>query len=209
MRQIFQWAALLLFAFFNWRSGAPLTFAGARASFNSANEGPIVVGVLPKSTGKVTITSTPGVVTYFNGFALVDDPDKTTVTPMNSTSQSNSELAVTDTSGKLLFINPKPGQLSNLTKGYLRGPSSVGLDMNLMKRVRTSETKKRRVPHGRYRYSSITQLGSAEYQYQQHQLRTYHNGDRKPKLYRKPASEFLDRAQQLQPLAGNLDVSAM
>jgi hypothetical protein len=118
-----------------------MTFAGARASFNSSNEGPVVVGTLPKSTGKVTITSTPGVVTYFDGFGLGDDPDKANVTPMNSTSLSNSELAVTDTSGKLLFVNPKPGQLSNLTKGYLRGPSFLGLDMNLTKRIRISETK--------------------------------------------------------------------
>ncbi|MBI4473039.1 MAG: TonB-dependent receptor [Acidobacteria bacterium] len=125
----------------NWRSGAPLTFGGARASFNSSNEGPMVVGPLPKSAGKVTITSTPGVVTYFDGFRQVTDPARASVTTSNSTSSSNSELAIMDASGNLLLVNPAPGQLSNLSKGYLRGPSFIGLDMNLSKRIRISETK--------------------------------------------------------------------
>ena len=87
------------------------------------------------------LTSTPGVVTYFNGFGQVTDPAKAGVTTLNTTSNSNSELAITDASGNLLFVNPAPGQLSNLSKGYLRGPSAIGLDMSLSKRVRISETK--------------------------------------------------------------------
>ena len=126
---------------FNWRSGAPLTFGAARTSFNSGNEGPMVVGVLPKDTGKVTITTTPGVVTYFNGFTQTDDPAKAGVTTLNATASSNSELAIKDAAGNLVFVNPAPGQLSNLSKGYLRGPSFIGLDMNVSKRIQISETK--------------------------------------------------------------------
>lgn len=126
---------------FNWKSGAPLSLTTGRSSFNSGSEAPVVVGALPTSTGKVTITSTPGVVTYFNGFGQVTDPAKAGVTALNTTSSSNSELAITDTSGNLLFVNPAPGQLSNLSKGYLRGPSSIGLDMSLSKRIRISEAK--------------------------------------------------------------------
>jgi len=126
---------------FNWKSGAPLSLTTGRSSFNSGSEAPVVVGALPTSTGKVTITSTPGVVTYFNGFGQVTDPAKAGVTALNTTSSSNSELAITDASGNLLFVNPAPGQLSNLSKGYLRGPSSVSLDMNLSKHIRISETK--------------------------------------------------------------------
>jgi hypothetical protein len=131
----------------NWRSGAPLnlttggTATTGRSSFNSGNEAPLVVGVLPKDTGEAIITSTPGVVTYFNGFGQMTDPDRFTVTTLNSTQSSNSELAITDASGNLLLVNPRPGQLSNLTKGYLRGPSTLSLDMNLSKRIRVSETK--------------------------------------------------------------------
>jgi hypothetical protein len=130
---------------FNWTSGAPLTPATGgssttgRSSFNSFSEGPIAVGALPKSTGTVTVTTTPGVVTYFNGFGQPDDPAKAKV--VSTLANSNSELAISDASGKLLMINPAPGQLSNLSKGYLRGPSAIGLDMNLVKRVRISETR--------------------------------------------------------------------
>jgi hypothetical protein len=130
---------------FNWTSGAPLTLAtGAssttgRSSYNSFSEGPVAVAPLPKSTGTVTVTTAPGVVTYFNGFKQDDDPAKSTVA--SSLANSNSELAIKDASGNLLMINPAPGQLSNLNKGYLRGPSAIGLDMNLVKRVRISETK--------------------------------------------------------------------
>src|SRR5207253_3413477 len=98
-----------------WRSGAPLSLTTGRSSYNSGSEAPVVVGTLPNSTGKVTITLTPGVVTYFNGFGQVADPAKVAVTTLNSTNLSNSELAITDVSGNLLFVNPAPGQLSNLS----------------------------------------------------------------------------------------------
>jgi len=80
-------------------------------------------------------------VTYFDGFGQVTDPARAGVTGLNSTSASNSEFAITDAAGNLLLVNPAPGQLSNLSKGYLRGPSSIGLDMNLSKKIRISETK--------------------------------------------------------------------
>jgi|SRR5688572_26613652 len=101
----------------------------------------MLVGALAKDTGQVVITSAPGVVTYFEGFGQIADPDRANVTTLNSTQSSNSGLAITDVSGNLLIVNPRPGQLSNLAKGYLRGPSALSLDMNLSKRIRISETK--------------------------------------------------------------------
>src|SRR5205823_2665917 len=97
---------------FNWTSGAPLSLTSGRSSFNSGSEAPVAVGTLPKSTGQVTITSTPGVVTFFNGFGQVPDPAKASVTTLNTTNLSNSELAITDASGNLLLVNPAPGQSS-------------------------------------------------------------------------------------------------
>jgi hypothetical protein len=131
----------------NWRSGAPLnlttgsTATTGRSSFNSGSEGPVVVGTLPKSTGKVTITSAPGVVTYFNGFGQTPDPARASVTTANNTNLSNSELAITDASGNLLLVNPIPGQLSNLSRGYFQGPSAINLDVSLSKRIRITENK--------------------------------------------------------------------
>jgi hypothetical protein len=81
-------------------------------------------------------------VTYFSGFGpQVPDPARGTVTTLNNTNLSNSELAITDASGALLLVNPGPGQLSNLSKGYFQGPSAINLDLSLSKRIRITETK--------------------------------------------------------------------
>jgi hypothetical protein len=64
-----------------------------------------------------------------------------TVTTANSTNLSNSALAIADATGNLVFVNPAPGDLSNLQKGYFRGPASLSFDMSLSKRVLVSETK--------------------------------------------------------------------
>ena len=101
----------------------------------------MIVGALPKSTGSVTVTKTPGVVTYFNGLTQVADPARAAVTTLNSTNLSNSEFAMADASGNFALVNPGPGQLSNMAKGYLSGPSTLNLDMSLSKRIRISETK--------------------------------------------------------------------
>jgi Carboxypeptidase regulatory-like domain len=127
----------------NWRSGAPMnlttgaTATTGRSSFNLGSEAPMVVGLLPKNTGGAIITATPGVVTYFDGFGQTNDPDRVNTT----LTSSNSELAITNASNNFLLVNPRPGQLSNLAKGYLRGPSALSLDMNLSKRIVVSETK--------------------------------------------------------------------
>jgi hypothetical protein len=125
----------------NLTSGAPLTLTGVRSSFNLANEGPMLVGALPSDTGKVKITSTPGVITYFDGFGQVVDPAKAGVTTLNTLANSNNEMAITDASGSIILVNPAPGQLSNLSRGYLRGPSSLRFDMSASKRIRISERK--------------------------------------------------------------------
>src|SRR5262249_27239380 len=88
----------------NWVSGAPLTLTtGAtattgRSSFNSGSEAPMIAGALPKSAGKAVVTSIPGVVSYFNGFAQVNDPARAGVTTANTLNLSNSEFAINDAS---------------------------------------------------------------------------------------------------------------
>jgi hypothetical protein len=125
----------------NLTSGAPLSFTGVRSSFNSTNEGPVLVGALPKDTGKVKITSDPGVVTYFDGFGQAEDPARAGVTTSNTLRNANNEMAIEDSSGNIILVNPAPGQQSNISRGYLRGPSSIRFDMSASKRVQISETK--------------------------------------------------------------------
>ena len=40
-----------------------------------------------------------------------------------------------------LLVNPEPGQLGNLGKRWITGPSSFSLDMDLIKRVKVGENK--------------------------------------------------------------------
>jgi len=81
------------------------------------------------------------VVTYFDGFGQVVDPARAGVTTANTLQNSNNEMAITDPSGNIVFVNPAPGQLSNMSRGYFRGPSSLRFDMSASKRIRLSEAK--------------------------------------------------------------------
>jgi hypothetical protein len=47
---------------------------------------------------------------------------------------------VADVSGKLLLINPTPGQLGTLPQLYLNDPGSFRLDFGLVKRVKIRES---------------------------------------------------------------------
>ena len=50
-------------------------------------------------------------------------------------------LAITDTSGNLLMVNPEPGVLGNIRPLSGRCPVSWRFDVNLVKRVRIGERK--------------------------------------------------------------------
>ena len=43
--------------------------------------------------------------------------------------------------GRLLLVNPAPGQVGMLGQKWVEGPASIGFDANLIKRVRITETK--------------------------------------------------------------------
>jgi hypothetical protein len=130
-------------AIFSWRSGQPLNITAPTSSFNQFTAGtPMIVGDFPKSMGKVTITDQPGVITYFDGLRQVrDDAARANVTTLQATQGSFSNLAIADSQGRVLLVNPQPGQLGTLGLLWIEGPSRLGLDMNLIKRVRIDETK--------------------------------------------------------------------
>ena len=46
-----------------------------------------------------------------------------------------------DASGKLLLVNPSPGQLGNLGLKWIEAPSRMTFDMNLLKRIKLAESK--------------------------------------------------------------------
>ncbi len=134
-------------AIFNWTSGRPLTLTAPVSTvwqntvgnpalpFNTPN----IAGDFPKNTGKVTKLG--NAVTYFPGLQQITDPAIAGVTALNGLSGVFSNKAIVDSQGRILLVNPSPGQVGNMGLRWIEGPSYLGLDMNLIKRVRITETK--------------------------------------------------------------------
>jgi hypothetical protein len=125
---------------FSIAAGSPLTIsAPVSVITQGTNNTPVIVGDFPKSMGKVTKVNN-GVV-YFNGLKQVDDPTKNSVTALQSLQSQFSNKAITDSEGRILLMNPQPGQLGTLGLKWVQGPGNIGLDLNLTKRVKLTETK--------------------------------------------------------------------
>jgi hypothetical protein len=135
---------------FSWGSGAPLTLTastsqitftqvpgqiGIASTPNTAN----ILGAFPKSTGKITPNSSGA--NYFAGFTQVDDPYKTSVTNLQTLQGSFSNKAIADANGNIVLANPAPGVAGTLGRAWLQGPSHVGFNANLVKRIRLTEQK--------------------------------------------------------------------
>ena len=136
---------------FNWTSGRPLNIlapvstiwqptapnpaGGPNISINTPN----IVGDFPKNVGKVT--KLPNGVTLFPGLQQINDPSIAGVTSLNGLNGGFSNKAITDSQGRLLLVNPAPGQVGNMGLRWIEGPPNLGLDANLIKRVRISESK--------------------------------------------------------------------
>jgi len=80
-------------------------------------------------------------VTYFDGLKQIVDPAISGVTAQQTLQGSFSNFAIADANGKLLLVNPGPGQLGNLGLKWIEGPSRMTFDMNLLKRIKLAESK--------------------------------------------------------------------
>ena len=126
-------------AIVNVFSGQPLGLTTDTTAFNALSDTARLVGNLPKSTGTVTRTSN-GIV-YFANLRQVDDPAIQSLTAAQSLGSASTLKAISDASGKILMVNPSPGQLGNMSPSYLQGPGSFRFDVNLMKKIRVAEGK--------------------------------------------------------------------
>ena len=132
---------------FSWTSGAPLTITASGSTFTYASASilspaqttPVILANFPKSTGMVT----PGAngANYFAGLKQIPDPAKAAVTTAQGLQNQFSKFAIADAQGNPILVNPAPGQLGSLGLRWIQGPSHVGLDLNLVKRVRVTERK--------------------------------------------------------------------
>ena len=136
-RLVEQWQ---LGGIFSWTSGAPTSITATSSTFTQATGNmPIILGSFPKNIGKITTDSGGG--TYFPGFTQRADPARDSVTTLQSLQQQFSNQAIVDSQGRFVLVNPAPGQLGTLGQQWIEGPSRIGLDVNLVKRVRLDETK--------------------------------------------------------------------
>ncbi|PYR98671.1 MAG: hypothetical protein DMG12_22215 [Acidobacteria bacterium] len=126
---------------FSWTSGAPLDILASTSSItaSTATMTPNLVGNFPKSMGKVTKLAN-GVI-YFDGLQQVTDSTVANVSTLQGLQGAFSNRAIADSQGRLLLVNPAPGEVGSLGAHWIEGPSKLGLDMNLLKRVRIDETK--------------------------------------------------------------------
>jgi len=127
-------------AIYSWTSGSPLTVLSNRSTITAGTTiTPDIVGDFPKNMGGVTRIANG--VTYFRGLTQVTDPDRANVTTLQSTQGSFSGNAVADAQGHLLLVNAPPGRHGNMGLNWIEGPANLGLDMNLIKRIKIAESK--------------------------------------------------------------------
>jgi hypothetical protein len=126
---------------FSWSSGAPLSLSAPISTItqSTAVTTPNIVGDFPKSAGEVTRVANG--VTYFPDTQQINDPSGAAVSSLNGLSGSFNNKAIADSQGSLLLVNPAPGTLGTLGLKWIEGPAALGLDVNLIKRVRLTETK--------------------------------------------------------------------
>ncbi|HYR83803.1 MAG TPA: carboxypeptidase regulatory-like domain-containing protein [Terriglobia bacterium] len=139
---------------FSWASGPPLSIlapvttvwqytaippASALGTVAAGYNTPNIVGAFPKNLGKVTKLANG--VTYFPGLLQIADPAGAGVTTQQGLNGQFGNKAIADSQGRPLLVNPSPGQVGNLGLRWVEGPGRLGLDVNLIKRVRISESK--------------------------------------------------------------------
>jgi hypothetical protein len=125
-------------AIFSLSSGQPLNINAGTATSGAVNP-PDIVGDFPKSFGKITRLANG--ITYFDGLQQVIDPARAGITSSEQLRDQFSLLAVTDSQGRILLQNAAPGKIGTMGRRWFEGPGRIGLDLNLLKRMRISETK--------------------------------------------------------------------
>lgn len=124
---------------YNVFAGSPLNISSGVSSFNQNTDNtPVLVGPFPANFGSARKVD-DGVV-FFSGLKQVTDPSVAGVTSAQGLQSRSTLLAITDAAGRLLLVNPTPGQLGTLPQLYLQGPGSFRLDVNLAKRIKIRET---------------------------------------------------------------------
>ena len=135
---------------FSWIGGAPLSFTpGTTATTGTRVLGTMgsrtantadLVGNLPKGSGNVV--KGDGFVQYFANLSVKNAPSPNFGGDPNLPSRFTNQVVV-DGSGNIILKNPEPGTTGStaLNMPGITGPSALGLDMALSKKVRIGEER--------------------------------------------------------------------
>jgi hypothetical protein len=121
----------------NYTTGATLDITSGIQTISTVGAQPNIVGSLPKNMGKVTRGANG--VFYFDGFTQIQDPGSASISTLNNLSTAYNNRAIDDPNGNVVLVNPQPGQVGTLGYSSVKGPATLGLDMNLIKRFAISE----------------------------------------------------------------------
>lgn len=124
----------------SWVSGSPLSFTGINTLYFRTSATADVVNALPQDLGKVVKAN--GIIQYFSQLTAKAAPVPTfggdPTLPGRFTNQ-----AIYDQAGNIILMNPQPGTTGNLALNlpFLHGPSNLGMDVSLSKKVKLSESR--------------------------------------------------------------------
>ncbi len=124
---------------FNVFSGAPIGFGAVNAFNTFGGATPLAMADIAKSLGALERTGNG--VQYLTGLRQVPDPAIARITAQQGIQGRSTMLAVVDQSGRLLLANPAPGQLGTVAPRLIEGPGSFRLDLNVIKRIKLSESR--------------------------------------------------------------------
>jgi hypothetical protein len=136
---------------FNFITGPPVSITSGLSTISGANSRPSAAGPIPSGLGQLKKCSTAdpcyagtsspvtsGVV-YFDGYTQVNDPGLSSA--CNGLSSAYTNKAIADPKGNIILVNPQPGQIGTLGYTTVTGPRAMYFDMDLIKRIRVTETK--------------------------------------------------------------------
>lgn len=124
----------------SWTSGSPLSLTATAATFSSSTANtPNILASFPK--GDVVPAKDVAGARYFDGLVQNSDPGCSNLTASETLNTLCTNKAIQDSKGNYLLVNPNTGQLGNLGKRTLTGPSSFQFDADLIKRIKISERK--------------------------------------------------------------------
>jgi hypothetical protein len=118
------------------QTGAPFSFSAAGAFNTAGNNTAVTLDAIPAGMG---VQKQGGGVFYFTGLTQTVDPYVAQITTSGGVQARSTLLSIADASGKLILVNPRPGQLGTMAPNSLTGPGLFQVDVNLLKHFKLTE----------------------------------------------------------------------